>query len=226
MPENKLVIYGNGYAAHVAWYYLRMEEKYEIVGFTVDEHCIEEESMLGLPLVPFGEVERHFAPGENKMMVCIAAGNANRLRAEKFAQAREKGYHLISYVHPSAVIIGETRIGENCFIGAGAVIHPSVVIGDDVVVRDNCFIGHHTEIGDHCFLSPGASLSGRCRIGAYVTLGTNSTVKDGITIARYTIAGAGVTVLQDTEEGDVYMSKQGQKLPFSSLEMQNMKGNE
>ena len=53
----KTIIYGNGSMAKVLYSYAR--HSMDICGFTVDDICIAEgtDSFLGLPLVPFSQVE-------------------------------------------------------------------------------------------------------------------------------------------------------------------------
>ena len=53
----KLVIFGAGQTAEVAHFYFSNDSAYDVAGFTVDAEYITEESLYGLPVVPFEEVE-------------------------------------------------------------------------------------------------------------------------------------------------------------------------
>ena len=50
---DKVVLFGNGQIASVVYYYLTYDSPYQVVGFTVDRSHIQEESLFGLPIVPF-----------------------------------------------------------------------------------------------------------------------------------------------------------------------------
>jgi len=211
-----VIIYGNGPAAEIAYYNLTHDSSHTVRGFTVDREVIATRECFGLPIVAFDEVEDCFAPAEHRMLVAVGYAQTNRLRAERYQQAREKGYSFVTYVSSHAVLAPDLTVGENCVIGANAVIQPSVRIGDNVTVRDQTFIGHDTIIEDHCFLAAGATVASKVIIEAYSLLGVNATVRDGIRLGQACIIGAGVTMLQDAQAKEVYMSRNAQKLPLSS----------
>ena len=57
-PRRKVVLYGNRRMATFAQAVLTHDSPYEVVAFTVDDALITETTILGLPVVPFEEVER------------------------------------------------------------------------------------------------------------------------------------------------------------------------
>jgi len=213
-----VIVYGNGPVARIVYYCLRDDSSYTVRGFTVDSEMIEADEFLGLPLVDFNEVSRHFSPDEHRMFIAVGYLQTNRLRAERYRQAREMGYSCVSYVSSHAAVAPDLVLGENCFVGANVVIQPTVQIGDNVTVRDQSFVGHDTIIGDHCFLAAGATIAGKVTIEPYSLLGVNATVKDGVRVGEGCIIGAGVTLLQDAQAKEVYMSRNAQRLPLSSDE--------
>jgi carbonic anhydrase/acetyltransferase-like protein (isoleucine patch superfamily) len=51
-----------------------------------------------------------------------------------------------SFIHPQAVVIGEVEIGDNCYIGAGAVVrgdYGKIVVGSGSNIQENCTL--HSE---------------------------------------------------------------------------------
>jgi sugar O-acyltransferase (sialic acid O-acetyltransferase NeuD family) len=210
------VLFGNGdFAASIAAY-LAHDSEYEVVAFTVDRDHITEPTLLGRPVVPFEEVEEHFPPDEHGMLVSLGYRRMNRLRAEKCAQAKAKGYPLLSYISSKASLGAGVEIGENCFIVGNSLIEPFVRIGDNVYINSGCHIGHHTVIHDHCYLAAHVAVAGVVTIGAYSFLGINAAVRNGITIAKESVVGAGSVVVKDTREGGVYVGNPGRLLPHSS----------
>ena len=131
----------------------------------------------------------------------------NHFRAEKFAEAKEKGYELISYVSSRATIFSDFSCGENCFILEDNTVQPFVDIGDDVILWSGNHIGHHSRIGDHVMISSQVVVSGGCTIDPYCFIGVNATIRDESVIARETLIGAGTVIMSDTEPFAVFSNR-------------------
>lgn len=215
----KVVVFGSGEVASVGYFYLTHDSPHEVVAFTVDRKYLTEGQLLGLPVVPFEEVQALYPPADHKMVVMVSFARVNRLRAEKYYQAKEKGYDLASYVSSMATTWPGLRMGDNCFIMEDNVIQPFVEIGNDVIMWSGNHIGHHTLIKDHCFIASHVVVSGSVTIEAYCFLGVNATIRDNITIARECVIGAGALILENTEERGVYVGKRGELLPKPSNEL-------
>lgn len=211
-----IIVYGNGAVARTAYYFLAADSPYRVEAFTVDREVIGEPQLLGVPVIAFDEVERHFAPRTYQMLVAVGFSDVNRLRAERYRQAKEKGYSFINCVSSRATVCPDLAIGENCILGANVVIQPQVRIGHNTFIRDNSFIGHDAVIGEHCYIGAGAVVLGRSSIGSYSLIGAHATIRDGVQVGAACIIGAGVALLQDARDKEVYMSKGAQKLPLTS----------
>jgi len=124
-----------------------------------------------------------------------------------FEQAKSKGYKLVSYIHPSVVVVGDFEFGENCFVFENSVIQPFVKIGDDVIVWSGSLISHNTTIKDHCFIASHVAIAGSSTIEPYCFLGTNCTLRNGIKIAKGCVIGAGCVILEDTKEKEVFVTR-------------------
>lgn len=212
---SKVIIFGNGQNAALALDTLSRDSPFQVVAFTVDRDYIQEDPWLGLPVVPFEDVESAYPPEGHGMLVAVSYRQVNRLRAEKYAQARAKGYSLISHVSTRAALPGQLRHGDNCLIGP-SIIGPYVDIGNNVVVASGCLIGHHTVIGDHCYLSPGAIVSGSVTVEPYCVVGAGAVIRDRLTVREATVVGAGAVILEDTVERGVYLAKPADRLPITS----------
>ena len=201
--------------ARMTHFYLQHDSAHEVVAFTVDRARIAEETLFGLPIVPFEDVERPFPPTEYAMAVPVTFGKLNRTRATKYREAKGKGYELISYVSSRATTWPDLTMGDNCFIFENSVVGPYVTVGSDVIIAGSS-IGHNSVIGDHCFLAAGAVVLGTVTIGEYTMLGANSTCRDGITIGRECIIGAGATMTTSAPDRGVYVVKPAERLAKSS----------
>lgn len=212
----KVILYGNGSVAEVMHYLLERDGRHRVVAFTVDRPLIRDDTFRNLPLVPWDEVARRYPPGEYRLMIATGYVRVNRLRAERFGQAREMGYRLLSYVSPEARLWDGFTMGENCRIGDNVRIQPFSHIGDNVFIGSESFIGHHCVIKDHCYLSAGVRMAGQVTVEPYCYVGINATLRNRITLATGSVIGAGAVVLGDTVEKGVYMSPPAELLPVSS----------
>jgi sugar O-acyltransferase (sialic acid O-acetyltransferase NeuD family) len=199
-----ILIFGAGEIAEVAHIYLCHDSKFNTVAFTVDHKYQKSNSFRGLPLVDFESIVEKYPPDKFKLFIPISFRDLNIHRANKFRQAKEMGYQMISYISSKALIMPETTIGENCFIFEGNVIQPKVNIGDNCIIWSGNHIGHHTTIEEHCFIASHAVISGHVSIGSYSFIGVNATIRDNIKIAEKNVIGAGAIILRDTLENQVY----------------------
>ena len=218
--KKQVVVFGTNSAAILAYYQLFEDDAVDVIGFTMDEDYIEDDYFLKLPLVSFKNVESVFPPSQYQMFIPIGYSRMNRLRAQKYVEAKKKGYTFISSIHRTVIVFPDVEIGENCLIGANSVIQPSAQIGNNVIIRENCHIGHHTQIHDHCFIAGHSNISGNIIIESYCFLGAGSIIKDGLIIRQGSLIGAGVTMLENSNKNDVYMNRSAQKLPFPSDKIQ------
>jgi UDP-3-O-[3-hydroxymyristoyl] glucosamine N-acyltransferase len=162
--------------------------------------------VLGLPVVPFEDVEAVFPARNHKMIVSISFQRLNHLREAKYREAKTKGYELINYVSSRATTWPDLTIGDNCVILESAVISPFAKIGSNVIVTSGAIVGHHSRLRDHCFISPGAVILGGATIDEYCLVGANATVKEEVTVSRECLIGSGVSITKDTQQKGVYLS--------------------
>lgn len=112
--------------------------------------------------------------------------------------------HPSSFVHKTAVIIGDVTIGKNCGVFPHAVIRGdanSIVIGDGSNIQDGCVI--HVDADNSCFIGSGVSIGHLAMIhGASIEddciIGMHSTIMNKATIGKGCIIGAGTVVTQGT----------------------------
>ena len=212
----KVVIFGAAEAAVLMHFYLTHDSPHEVVAFTVDRDFLKEETLCGLPVVPFEDIESTYPSSDYKMFVAMFYGRVNRTRAENHSQAKAKGYQLISYISSRAVTWPGLVVGDNCFIGEACAIGPFVKIGNDVSIHLGSVVGHESIIKDHCFLAAHAVILGCVTLEPYCFLGGNSTIVNNVTIARGCIIGAGVSISKNTQERGVYVGTPAGLLPKSS----------
>lgn len=219
---SKVVLFGIGKIADEAYYYLTNDSAHEIVAFTVDEAFINRESMFGKPVIPFHNITDAYPPAQYKMFVALGYQGLNNLRATKYQQAKEKGYHLISYVSSKAGNFGDIEMGENCFVLDNSTLQPFSKIGNNVTIWSNNIIGHHSTVEDHCYIAGHVSIAGHTTVGAYSFVGINALIGHGITIGQKNLIGAGAIVTKNTEDESVYIVPDTPKFRLDSTSFVKM----
>jgi carbonic anhydrase/acetyltransferase-like protein (isoleucine patch superfamily) len=104
-----------------------------------------------------------------------------------------------TYVSETTQIIGDVKIGRNCYIGHGAILRGDygtievgneTVIEEGVLVHETCMIGnrvvvghgaiiHSRSIGDSATIGMGAILSIRSEVGSQSIVAEGAVVKQG-----------------------------------------------
>jgi len=215
----KIIVFGNSVFAEHIYFLLTHDSPYHVTAFTVDHKYIKEDQLLGLPVVPFETVESLFPPSEYKMTLPISFQKINRLREEKYFQAKTKGYQLINYISSSATSFPGLAMGDNCMILENCTIGPLVQIGYDVIIASGAIIGHHAVLKDHCFISPGAVILGGVTVEEYCFIGANATIKEEVVVAKECLIGSGVSITRNTVERGVYINPPADLYPKRSDEL-------
>ena len=214
--SNKVLVFGNQELAQMNYFYLTHDSPFEVVAFTVDQAYLKEETLCGLPVVPFEKVELIYPPTKYKMAVFLGFRDVNRFREKKYTQAKAKGYETVSYVSSKAITWPDIVVGENSMISEAAVVQPNAKIGDNVIISSGTLVGHHSKIQDHCFIAARTVLLGNVTVEPFCILGANCTIKHGITIRRECIIGSGSYISEDTQEKGVYITDPAKLMPKSS----------
>lgn len=206
-----VVIFGLGSYAQVAKVYLEADSPHIIAAYTVNESYITDQTVLGVPVVPFERLTETHPPDAYQMLVAMGPSKMNNARTQVYQQCKALGYEFISYINSKAYQWGEIEVGENTFVFEANVIQPFVKIGNNTVLWSGNHVGHHTQIGDNVFIASHAVISGHCTIKNNCFVGVNATFVDGITIAPYTLVGAGAFLTRNTEEESAYIGARAEK---------------
>lgn len=212
MNAKKLVLFGEGLYTEIVHQYFNDDTNYEVVAFTKDDDFITSDQYLGLPMVPFSEIEDLYPPNEADIHIAVSYTNLNNLRERVFHEAKAKGYTLPSYISSKSSVMSKYPIGENCFIFEDNTIQPFVQIGNNIILWSGNHIGHHSTIKDHNFVSSHVVISGQCTIESNCFIGVNSTIGHMVTVGRETLVGAGSIITKNTEPGSVYVPAKSIKL--------------
>ncbi len=104
--------------------------------------------------------------------------------------------HPSSFVHPSAVLIGDVIVGPDCYIAPGASLRGDfgrIVIGRGANIQDNCIVHgfpeYDTVVEDEGHIGHGAILH-CCHIGRNALVGMNAVVMDKAVVGESAIVAA------------------------------------
>jgi len=139
-----------------------------------------------------------------------------------------------TFVHPTAVLIGDVIVGPNCYIGPNAslrgdfgrlVVGPGVNIQDSCTIHGSCnedtilekdaHIGHGAVIHactvrQNVLVGMNATVLDRAEIGESAIVAANAFVKAGDTVPpRSLVAGIPARVIRELTEKDLANKKNG-----------------
>lgn len=214
--DKPAIIFGTGSLAEVVEFYLTHDSPYRVVAFTATGDAIKESNYLGRPVVAFEDVANEFPAGSHEMFVAVGYRKLNQLREQYCAEARAKGYTLLSYLCSKATHWGDTRLGDNVFVFEDNTVQPFVQIGDGTILWSGNHIGHHTYIGVNCFITSHVVISGHCKVGSRCFVGVNATIADSISIGDDNIVGPGALIQKDTAAGEVHVAERTKTFPKDS----------
>lgn len=225
--KEKVVIIGAGEFAEITYEYFSDFSNYDVVAFSVEKAFMDKANLFNLPVIPFEEVERYYPPNKYKAFVAVTYTKLNRVRTRLYLQTKEKGYEFVTFIHPTAFLGRDVKIGENCFIFEYNNLQRKVSVGNNVIIWAKNHMGHQSVIKDNCYLASGIIISGYCEIGENCFLGVNCSLNDKIKVAKDTIIGNGAIVIESIEQpGGVYVGNPARRLPKSSYEAFGVKEEE
>jgi sugar O-acyltransferase (sialic acid O-acetyltransferase NeuD family) len=193
-----IVIFGIGPISKTIFYTSKKSGKYVICCFTADQKYIKTDTLCGLPIIAFEQIEIQFPLEKFDMLVVnmgTVAGTASR--KDMFLRAKNKGYNLINYIDDKADTFEDLILGQNNIIMANTHIGPTGTMGDNNFIRENIYLGHDFYIGSHNVLAPGCNLGGSCKIGDLNFIGMGTTVINDIEIKDANLIGAGSLVVKN-----------------------------
>lgn len=213
-PNKPLIVYGNGHIAKMLFHFL--SEQHDIVAFTVDSHCIEKPTIESTPLVPFENIEAQYPSSNYNMIIAVGFTKMNAIREQKYFEAKQKGYTLINYIHPSVVLHNNFKMGDNNIILEYVSIHPYSQLGSGCFISSNTNVGHGCILEDFCWLNAGVSIGGESVLGKQSFLGMNSSISQGIRVAKESFIGANSLITKDTSPKGVYFTEAATKFRLES----------
>ena len=132
----------------------------------------------------------------------VAIGNAEIRKRfiEKYSYK-----HIVTLIHPSAIIAKDVKIGFGTVVMAGAVINPDTQIGNGCIINTCASVDHDCVVGDYSHVSVGAHLCGTVSIGESAWIGAGSTVINNVSVCGGCMIGAGAVVVKNIDLKGTYI---------------------
>ena len=126
---------------------------------------------------------------------------SNSIRREKLFWLKGISAHILTLVHPSAVIGSDVKIGVGSVVMPGVVVNIDTKIGMGVILNTRCSVDHDCDLGDGVHIGPSASLAGSVKVGAESFIGIGASIKQQINVGSNVTVGAGAAVVRDLPNG-------------------------
>jgi phenylacetic acid degradation protein len=105
-----------------------------------------------------------------------------------------------AYVDDDAKVVGDVRIGIQCYIGPGACLrgdYGTILIGEKTSIQENCVlharVDEKCEVGNHVQIGHGALLH-NCVVKDYAVVGVGAVISDYASVGVWSIVGEGAVV--------------------------------
>ena len=142
-----------------------------------------------------------------------------------------------SFVAESSIVIGDVKIGDNCYIGHGAILrgdYGSIIVGDGTAIEEGVIVHarpdektifgkqitvghgamiHNAHIHDFAVIGMRATVSDYSQVGRWSIIGEMSLVKNGQIIPEMSVAvGVPAKVVSQVNEKHQAIWKYGKQL--------------
>lgn len=112
----------------------------------------------------------------------------------------ENNYTIFSFIHPTAFVSKNAKIGRGVIIYPLCNIDQGVTVDDGSIILNSSVIAHDTYVGKCSYLAPGVCLSGFINIGELCFIGSAATVANNITVGKNSTIAIGTCLTKDIPE--------------------------
>jgi sugar O-acyltransferase (sialic acid O-acetyltransferase NeuD family) len=213
---SKVILAGNAITADILSAYLARDNRYQVIGSTVDDDFLASGSVNGVESTPLSRLADTFKPQDCAVVMAMGYNDLNRVRESMFQRLKAMGYHIETYVHPDAKVYTEHPLGEGAVIMPSAVIEPHVRVGANSVIWANVTLAHHSTVAANCWVASGAVISGSAHLARNCFIGVNATIINEVNVAEYGFIGAGAVVTRNTKASSVQLARSSEEHRFPS----------
>ncbi len=223
MSTNKIFIFGNGEISEIVSSYFNKENKFDILGYVVDDDKFKEKKFLNKNVITKSDLFKNFNPQDIKIHIAISYSNINKNRYKIYKELKKNKFNFVSFISDKINCGSNVTFGENCFIQENQTIQDNVIIGNNVIIWAGNHIGHGSKIGNHTYISSHNVISGHVSIGERCFIGVNSSFRDFITVGDDCLIGMCSKVMSNISNNSVIIEEPSKVLDGDSRQARFIK---
>lgn len=205
--EKIIIIGGKGSAVVIAEqiYDTQMKMKnVEFLGFAFDDEAFGNE-INGFPILckTYETYEKYKKYNDVKFIYQLYRPDVMRERIELLHSYDIPKERFATFIHHSAFVARSAKVGLGSVLLANTVVNANAFVGDFTTIQSNSLIGHDTKVGDYNFFAAHTVVGSNTKIGNANFFGLNTSVNNYIDIGDYNFIGMASNVvkgLQDNEK--------------------------
>ena len=187
----------------------RYEKEFIIKGFLDDKNDALNDFEGYPPII--GSVD-NYEINNNDYFIC-ALGEP-KYRKYYSDIIKNKGGKLYTYIHPTAIVHPNAKIGEGVIISIFCHISNDSIIGDLSVIQGYCTVGHDVKIGYNCSLQCYSFLGGFAELEDNVMVHTRATILPNIKVGENAQIGAGSICIKKVKANTSVFGIPAKKLEY------------
>ncbi|MEI6825275.1 MAG: acetyltransferase [Desulfuromonadales bacterium] len=192
-----IFVYGASGHAKVVIDIIEQQGIYEILFLVDDDLSLKGQDFCGYRVL--GGKQELLETNYQTYGGIVAIGN-NRIRTSIARWLTDKGFILVSAVHPSVQLGRGVSIDTGTVVMAGVVINSDTSIGKNVIINTRASIDHDCTIGESAHIAPGVTMCGTISVGTGSFVCSGATIIPNLTIGNNVLVGAGSTVIRDVAD--------------------------
>ncbi len=196
--NNHLIILGAGDHAKIVIATVEAQARYKVIGLLDDDESKHGTAWYGHQVL--GGSDQLMALRARGVSKAVVAVGDNQCRAGLFKKAVKAGFELLTIIHPTAVILGGSIIGEGTVVLPHAYVGADAQVGRGAILSVGAMVAHDCILGDWCQLCPGARLGGHATVGEYSLIGLGASVLPKVSVGRQATVGANAAVIRDAPD--------------------------
>ncbi|ASD68092.1 hypothetical protein B1L02_14460 [Pseudoalteromonas piscicida] len=195
--KKKILIVGGGGLGRELYSWVNMSNsQYDVVGFLDDNTSI----LDGFDY-PVGVVStiQDYQPDPGVFLVMGIMSPSAKKKVATILTVR--GAEFMTFIHDSAVIGYNNKIGYGCVITPGCILTSDTELGDMVFLNTNSTIGHDAKVGAYSSINGKVELCGGVQLEDECLVGSHVLVIPGKRIGANAVLGAGSVVVGNVKAG-------------------------
>ena len=196
---NEIVVYGAGGHAKTVMAIIEAAGKHKILGLLDDRADKHGSAFYGYPVL--GGRDKLVDLKQQGADQAIVAIGDNLSRAQIARLVIGESFNLIQAIHPTAVLLRGSHVGDGTAILPHAFIGADAKVGDCAIVSVGSVVSHDVHVGAFAQVCPQAKLGGGAQVGDYAFIGMGASVLPNVTVGRHAVVGANAVVTDDLPDG-------------------------